>query len=54
VFRITRFGGIVTGGRVQGALAVARAFGDIGFKDEDTLYEKYLTCMPGFNLSELI
>jgi len=34
-------------GRVQGKLAVARAFGDPEFKNLDTLEPKYITAEPG-------
>eukprot|EP01129_Flabellula_baltica_P012337 TRINITY_DN5556_c0_g1_i1.p1 TRINITY_DN5556_c0_g1~~TRINITY_DN5556_c0_g1_i1.p1 ORF type:complete len:298 (+),score=65.52 TRINITY_DN5556_c0_g1_i1:247-1140(+) len=46
VDRITRNGGVVTGGRIQGILGVARAFGDIDYKDKDTFEEKFVTCLP--------
>ena len=34
-------------GRVQGEIAVARSFGDIAMKNQDTLEPKFLTPEPG-------
>eukprot|EP01129_Flabellula_baltica_P003231 TRINITY_DN1303_c0_g1_i1.p1 TRINITY_DN1303_c0_g1~~TRINITY_DN1303_c0_g1_i1.p1 ORF type:complete len:497 (+),score=91.32 TRINITY_DN1303_c0_g1_i1:44-1534(+) len=50
--RIQSQGGSVIGGRVQGKIAVARAFGDIEFKDMDTLSGKYITCEPEITIQE--
>eukprot|EP01120_Amphizonella_sp_Union-15-10_P005842 TRINITY_DN1787_c0_g1_i1.p1 TRINITY_DN1787_c0_g1~~TRINITY_DN1787_c0_g1_i1.p1 ORF type:complete len:605 (-),score=124.91 TRINITY_DN1787_c0_g1_i1:91-1836(-) len=44
--RIKKNGGILLLGRVQGKLAVSRAFGDIEFKDEETLDAKWVTAEP--------
>uniref|UniRef100_A0A6B2LC18 protein-serine/threonine phosphatase n=1 Tax=Arcella intermedia TaxID=1963864 RepID=A0A6B2LC18_9EUKA len=44
--RITKYGGTVTKGRINGNLAVSRGFGDIEFKDSETLGEKYVTVDP--------
>lgn len=44
--RIESNGGVVLMGRVQGKLAVARAFGDPEFKNLDTLEPKYITAEP--------
>jgi len=51
--RILRNGGIVWKGRVLGELAVARAFGDIDFKDPVTLGERYITSEPEVEIFEL-
>lgn len=53
--RIERNGGVLLLGRVQGKLAVARAFGDIEFKDEEKLEAKWITAEPDvleFNIDE--
>jgi len=44
--RIINSGGQITQGRVQGTLAVARAFGDIEYKDKSTFGAGVLTCEP--------
>eukprot|EP01120_Amphizonella_sp_Union-15-10_P010469 TRINITY_DN4193_c0_g2_i1.p1 TRINITY_DN4193_c0_g2~~TRINITY_DN4193_c0_g2_i1.p1 ORF type:complete len:412 (-),score=89.42 TRINITY_DN4193_c0_g2_i1:53-1288(-) len=44
--RIKNNGGTLLMGRVQGRLAVARAFGDIEFKDQETLGPKWITAEP--------
>jgi len=51
--RINSHGGVVIGGRVQGQIAVSRAFGDIDYKDIDTLEEKWITCTPDIKEYEL-
>jgi len=48
--RIINSGGQVTQGRVQGTLAVARAFGDIEFKDKLTFGAGVLTCEPDIKI----
>jgi serine/threonine protein phosphatase PrpC len=44
--RIEKSGGTLLLGRVQGRLGVARSFGDIEFKNPETLEAKYVTCEP--------
>jgi len=44
--RIEKYGGKVTKGRINGNLAVSRGFGDLAFKNEETLGEKFVTVEP--------
>jgi hypothetical protein len=41
-------------GRVQGEIAVARSFGDIVMKNQETCEPKYLTPEPGMQQSHTI
>eukprot|EP01121_Diplochlamys_sp_Union-15-3_P013508 TRINITY_DN4197_c0_g1_i1.p1 TRINITY_DN4197_c0_g1~~TRINITY_DN4197_c0_g1_i1.p1 ORF type:complete len:416 (+),score=70.51 TRINITY_DN4197_c0_g1_i1:171-1250(+) len=51
--RIERNGGIITRGRINGKLAVSRSFGDIEFKDKETLDEKWSSARPDVKLMTL-
>eukprot|EP01120_Amphizonella_sp_Union-15-10_P011545 TRINITY_DN4920_c0_g1_i1.p1 TRINITY_DN4920_c0_g1~~TRINITY_DN4920_c0_g1_i1.p1 ORF type:complete len:319 (+),score=59.39 TRINITY_DN4920_c0_g1_i1:38-994(+) len=44
--RIEKNGGKILMGRVQGVLAVARSFGDLEYKNPDTLEPKFVTAEP--------
>uniref|UniRef100_A0A6B2LGN0 protein-serine/threonine phosphatase n=1 Tax=Arcella intermedia TaxID=1963864 RepID=A0A6B2LGN0_9EUKA len=53
--RIQKYGGTIQNGRINGNLAVSRGFGDIEFKDQETLGEKFVTVEPDireFKISE--
>jgi hypothetical protein len=47
LIRIEKNGGTLLLGRVQGRLGVARSFGDLDFKNSETLEARYITCEPG-------
>jgi len=44
--RIEKCGGQVKKGRINGKLAVSRGFGDLPYKDQETLKEKFVTVEP--------
>jgi len=44
--RIEKYGGKVSKGRINGSLAVSRGFGDLAFKNQDTLGEKFVSAVP--------
>lgn len=48
--RIIHSGGHVVSGRVEGVLAVARAFGDIDFKNKDSYGPGAITCEPDIKI----
>ena len=52
--RIKKAGGMVRFGRVFGILAVARAIGDLGFKDNPSLSpaDQAITCVPDITVTE--
>jgi len=52
--RILNHGGQITQGRVQGTLAVARAFGDIEYKDKLTFGAGVLTCEPDIKIWNVV
>lgn len=51
ISRIEKAGGIILLGRVQGKLAVARSFGDLDFKNEQTLEARWITAEPDILLN---
>jgi len=44
--RIEKYGGQVKKGRINGKLAVSRGFGDLPYKNSETLKEKFVTVEP--------